>query len=103
MDLEPDRVVGRRTTAGVIGLIPAKALMVTLLAIEALMIRQVAHDPWMAVFLAGGALFFAADAILLWRTQPYAPWQMRLFFLGWNAAALLSIPWVWRTATLAAH
>jgi 4-hydroxybenzoate polyprenyltransferase len=103
MDLEPDRAVGRRTTAVVIGLQAAKTLMVVLLSMEALLIWQAARDPWMAAFLAGGALFFAADAAFLWRTRPYKPWQMRLFFLGWNAAALLSIPWVWRTATLAAQ
>jgi 4-hydroxybenzoate polyprenyltransferase len=103
MDLEPDRAVGRRTTAVVIGTRWAKALMVMLLCIEALLVWQTAHDLWITAFLLGGALFFTADAAFLWRARPYAPWQMRLFFLGWNAAALFSIPWVWRTATLAAR
>ncbi len=101
MDLEPDRAVGRRTTAVVIGARRAKTLMVSLLVVESLLVWQMARDPWIAAFLAGGAVFFAADTAFLWRERPYAPWQMRLFFLGWNAAALLSIPWVWRTATLA--
>ncbi len=103
MDLEPDRSVGRRTTAVVIGILPAKALMISLLVVEALLIWQAASDPRMAAFLAGGAFFFATDASFLWRDRPYAPWQMRLFFLGWNVAALLSIPWVWRSAALAAR
>lgn len=101
MDREPDCAVGRQTTAVVIGLRPAKMLIVVLLAGESLLVWQAARDPWIAAFLAGGALFFTADAAVLWRTRPYAPWQMRVFFLGWNAAALLSIPWVWRSASLA--
>jgi hypothetical protein len=32
---------------------------------------------------------------------PYTNRQMRFAFLGWNAVALTSIPWIWRTATLA--
>ncbi len=103
MDLEPDRAVGRRTTAVVIGRQRAKGLMVALLGVEALLVGQAARDPWIAVFLAGGALFFTVDAIFLWGARPYAPWQMRFFFLGWNAAALFSIPWIWRTASLASR
>jgi hypothetical protein len=38
---------------------------------------------------------------VLWRDRPYSLIQMRVFMLGWNAIALASIPWVWRTATLA--
>ena len=101
MDLEPDRAVGRRTTAVVIGIRPAKVLLVALLAAESVLVWQCARDPWIAAALAAGAGFFLADALLLWRARPYAPWQMRLFFLGWNAAAALSLPWVWKTATLA--
>jgi 4-hydroxybenzoate polyprenyltransferase len=103
MDLEPDRAVGRRTTAVVIGARAAKVLMVAFLIGEALLVWKVADDPWIAASLAGGACFFAADAIFLWRDRPYAPWQMRFFFLGWNAAALVSMPWVWKTASLAAR
>jgi len=101
MDLEPDRAVGRRTTAVTIGRLPAKALMIALLAGEAALVWQNTRDLWITAFLAGGACFFFADAAFLWRARPYQPWQMRLAFLGWNAAALLSIPWVWRTGALA--
>jgi len=46
-----------------------------------------------AAFLALGALFFIADAILLWKNRPYSPPQMRLFLWGWNIAAVLGILW----------
>jgi len=103
MDLEPDRAVGRRTTAVAIGVRPSKIVMVAFLAVETALVWQATHDSWIALFLAGGAGFFLTDACLLWGAKPYAPWQMRLFFLGWNASALLTIPWVWHTASLAAR
>ncbi|HSI14578.1 MAG TPA: UbiA family prenyltransferase [Chthoniobacter sp.] len=101
MDHEPDRAVGRRTTAVTIGTLPAKWLMIAFLGSEAVLVWQCTGDAGMAAFLAGGALFFAADVSWLWCERPYAPWQMRLFFLGWNAAALLSIPWMWHGARFA--
>lgn len=100
MDHAPDLAAGRRTTAGVVGIVPAKWLLAILLAVESALAWQCAHDPWIASALAVGMLFFIGDATFFWRTRPYAGWQMRLFFLGWNATALLSIPWVWWTATL---
>lgn len=103
MDHAPDLAAGRRTTAGVLGVVPAKWLMIALLAGEAALVWHCARDLWITVALSAGALFFLFDAVLLWRSRPYAGWQMRFFFLGWNAAALLSIPWVWWTATLARH
>ena len=101
MDIAPDRAAGRRTLAVAIGILRAKALLVALLTAEAVLVWNAARDPWIAAALGGGALFFMADAAVLWRERAYAPWQMRLFFLGWNAVAVLSIPWVWKTATLA--
>jgi len=118
VDLETDRVnprkdsflFGARPTPEQIGRLPWRiavvqipfVLLLTYLCVEALLVWQAARDPWIATFLIGGGLFFLMDALFLWGARPYAPWQMRLFFLGWNAAALLSIPWVWRSATLAA-
>lgn len=101
MDLAPDRAAGRRTLAVAIGILRAKAMLVALLTVESLLVWNVARDPWIAAALGGGALFFIADATVFWRERPYAPWQMRMFFLGWNAVAVLSIPWIWKTATLA--
>ncbi len=101
MDHAPDLAAGRRTTAGVLGVRGAKVLMVVLLLMEAALVGFAARDPVVAAFLAGGAFFFAADAALLWHGTPYASWQMRLFFLGWNAAAVLTLPWMWQQATLA--
>ena len=101
MDLEPDRRAGRRTLAGVLHARPAKWLLIAFLGAEAVLIWTRARDPWLAAFLAVSAIWFMLDVTLLWRDRPYSPGAMRLLFLGWNAVALGSIPWVWHTASLA--
>ncbi len=100
MDYAPDLAAGRRTTAGTVGVVPAKLIVAALLGVETLIVWEWAGDAWMASVLWAGMCFFLADAILLWKGRPYADRQMRLFFIAWNAAALLSIPWVWKTAAL---
>ncbi len=103
MDYVPDRAAQRHSTAVTIGPRPAKLLMIALLVAEALLIWKYTGDLWLTAFLAGGAAFFVADLLFLWRQRPYAPWQMRLFFLGWNITALLSLPAMWHSASLAAR
>jgi 4-hydroxybenzoate polyprenyltransferase len=100
MDFEPDRQAGRRTTATLLGMVPAKWLIVVLLTFEAAWVWWFFRDGWIAAFLAASAGWFVADALVLWRERPYAPWQMRAFFLGWNAVAIGSLPWIWRHASL---
>jgi 4-hydroxybenzoate polyprenyltransferase len=101
MDREPDLAAGRRTTVGLIGRVPAKCLAAALLGCEAALVWRGANDPLLALALGLGAVFFLLDGLVLWRSAPYANWQMRAFFLAWNVAALVSIPWVWSRATLA--
>jgi 4-hydroxybenzoate polyprenyltransferase len=100
MDCEPDRASGRRTTAVVLGVVPTKLVVAALLAFETAWVWHFFHDGVIALFLAASAAWFLADALLFWRGRPYAGWQMRAFFLGWNAVAVLSLPWIWTHATL---
>ena len=101
MDIDPDRASGRRTTGTVIGVIPSKMLICALLLLEAGLVWRFCGDFWISGALLFGVLWFLFDALVLWRDRPYRLIQMRVFMLGWNAIALASIPWVWRTATLA--
>ncbi|MEA3212932.1 MAG: hypothetical protein QOE70_5989 [Chthoniobacter sp.] len=103
MDHAPDLAAGRRTTAGTLGVRPAKGLLIALLLAEASVAAFAGRDFTITAFLLAGAAFFAADVAVLWRERPYAPWQMRVLFLGWNAAALVSLPWVWQQASFAAR
>ena len=100
MDIEPDYLSGRKTTATVIGRVTAKFLIVALLAVETPLVRLCFHDWIVAGFLALGAVWFAVDATLLWKERKYRPEEMRLFLWGWNIAALLGIFWNWAQGTL---
>ena len=100
MDLEPDRVAGRRTTGIVLGAIHSKCVLAALLLIEGVLIFFCTRDVLMAGALAVGSLWFVADILWLWGDGPYTAREARFFFLGWNAAALITAPIVWRTATL---
>jgi len=100
MDIVPDRASGRRTTATVIGVVASKFLICAMLAGEAVLVWKYCADPWISGALIFGAIWFLADVFVIWRDRPYSLGQMRAFMLGWNAMALLSMPWVWRTASL---
>lgn len=102
MDLEPDRSAGRRTTAVLIGRVPAKLLIAGLLTVETVLMYWFFRDWVLTGFLLASALWFALDAIALWRDRPYTPAQMRFAMFAWNAIALFSMPWVWWKASLIA-
>jgi 4-hydroxybenzoate polyprenyltransferase len=101
MDFDPDRQSGRRTTATVIGVVPAKFLMSGLLLLEAVLVNHYFGDRWISGALVFGALWFVLDAVVLWRDRSYSLAQMQIFMLGWNTIAIGSMGWVWSTATLA--
>lgn len=101
MDIEPDRLAGRKTTATCIGAVPSKLLIAAFLAAETAIVYVFFRDAVIAGFLAIGAIWFLLDASLLWRNRPYSPSEMRLFMWGWNAAALLGIFWNWSHSSLA--
>jgi 4-hydroxybenzoate polyprenyltransferase len=100
MDIEPDHLSGRQTTATVIGRVRAKFLIAALLLVETVLVQFYFRDLVIASFLALGTLWFLFDAVLLWRNRAYTPKQMRLFLWGWNAAALLGMFWNWTYGTL---
>lgn len=102
MDIEPDRASGRRTTATVIGRVPAKLLIAALLAAECLVVFLCFHDLFISGFLVASAVWFLLDALVVWRAEPYTPSQMKLAMVAWNVIAVASMPWVWWTASLTA-
>jgi 4-hydroxybenzoate polyprenyltransferase len=100
MDIEPDRLSGRQTTATLIGRVPAKLLIAAFLCVEAGLVTFYFHDLMIAGFLAIGMIWFVLDAAALWKNRPYSTAEMRLFLWGWNIAALLGIFWNWKQSTL---
>jgi lycopene elongase/hydratase (flavuxanthin-forming) len=100
MDIAPDQLSGRVTTATAVGAVRAKLLIFTFLCGETAVVYKSFRDPIIVTFLAAGAVWFVLDALWLWRERPYSPRQMRLFMWAWNAAAVLAIYWNWSNASL---
>jgi 4-hydroxybenzoate polyprenyltransferase len=101
MDIEPDRLSGRRTTATLIGAVRSKLLIAGFLCVETALVYIFFRDLVIIGFLGFGAAWFVLDALLIWKNRPYSPTAMRLFMWGWNAAALLGMYWNWVRGSLA--
>jgi 4-hydroxybenzoate polyprenyltransferase len=100
MDIGPDREAGRSTTALRLGAVGTKLLMAGILSVEVGLIAGYFRDLVIAGFLAGGVLWFVADACWWWRNRPYSPAIMRMFMWSWNGAAVLLILWDYAQGTL---
>lgn len=99
MDLEPDRLAGRRTTALVLGAVRTRLVIAAFLAIEATLVNRAFRDWIVTTFLAAGAAWFVFDAFVL-RERPYPNWLARWFLLGWNVMAVASAWYVWSSGAL---
>jgi 4-hydroxybenzoate polyprenyltransferase len=100
MDIAPDRLAGRRTTATVLGAVKAKYLIAAILCAEVVLLSSFFQASIVAIALGVGALWFVLDATVLWRNHPYKPWEMRIFMWAWNAASIGAIYWDWSSAAL---
>jgi len=100
MDIEPDRLSGRRTTATLIGAVPSKLLIAGILCVETVLVYVYFGDLVITGFLGIGAAWFLLDAMVIWKNRPYSPTEMRLFMWGWNAAAFAGMFWNWTKGSL---
>jgi len=100
MDIQPDRLSGRRTTATMLGRVPAKLLIAGSLSVETFLVYFYFREAIIAGFLALGALWFVFDGLVVWKDRAYTTKEMRLFLWGWNIAALLGIFWNWAHSPL---
>jgi 4-hydroxybenzoate polyprenyltransferase len=100
MDVEPDRLSGRRTTATLIGAATSKLLIAGILCVETVLVYVFFGDLVITGFLGFGAAWFVVDALVIWKNRTYSPMEMRLFMWGWNAAALLGMYWNWSRGSL---
>jgi 4-hydroxybenzoate polyprenyltransferase len=100
MDVEPDRLSGRRTTATVIGAATSKLLIAGILCVETVLVYVFFGDLVITGFLGFGAAWFVVDALVIWKNRTYSAMEMRLFMWGWNAAALLGMYWNWSRGSL---
>jgi 4-hydroxybenzoate polyprenyltransferase len=100
MDIEPDRLSGRRTTATLIGAVPSKLLIAGILCVETVLVYVYFGDLVITGFLGFGTVWFLLDAMVIWKNRPYSPTEMRLFMWGWNAAAFAGMFWNWTKGSL---
>jgi 4-hydroxybenzoate polyprenyltransferase len=100
LDLGPDRLAGRRTTALLIGAVRTKLLVATLLLSETTLAAVIFRDVAISSFLAAGTLWFFLDALWLFRERPYPEKLVRWFFIAWNVVLLASFWHVWSSGSL---
>jgi 4-hydroxybenzoate polyprenyltransferase len=100
MDVEPDRLSGRRTTATLIGAVRSKLLITGFLCVETALVYIFFRDLVTTAFLGFGAAWFVLDALVIWKNRPYSPTAMRLFMWGWNAASFAGMFWNWSIGSL---
>lgn len=100
LDVEPDGKANRKTTAVLLGIRPAKWLLVGFLASLCLLTGVVFKSGVLCLFFAGVSLWFVLDVLVLWKDRLYSPREINLFGQGFNAAAIASIPYMWWTGVL---
>jgi 4-hydroxybenzoate polyprenyltransferase len=100
MDIAPDRLSGRRTTATMVGAVGAKFLMAAILWVESALVYWQFRSASIAAFLAIGGIWFVLDTLILWKNHPYTPAQMRFFMWAWNATSLAGMYWNWAHPSL---
>ena len=93
MDLEPDELGGRRTTARVLGRRCTKALIVALVAFECALLLFVFGDPVLAAILGAGLVWLLADIFVIFKDHVYTVPEMRLFGVAMNFAGYGTILW----------
>lgn len=94
MDMDADIEAGRKTTAIVIGTIPAKLLLAAMMIAETTIAARHFRGWAAAAFTGCGAAFFVADAIA--GPKRYPLWFVKMFFIGWNVVVLATMHFVWR-------
>jgi len=94
MDIEPDRIAGKRTTATLIGRKNTKMLMLLLLLLECYVLSVWFQDYVLAGFLGVFSLWLILDVFIFFKEKPYSLSQMKLFGYAMNVSAILSMIWV---------
>ena len=94
MDIEPDRIAGKRTTATLIGRKNTKLLMLILLLLECYILSVWFQDYVLAGFLGVFSLWLILDVFVFFKDKPYSLSQMKLFGLAMNISAIASMIWV---------
>jgi 4-hydroxybenzoate polyprenyltransferase len=94
MDVEPDRLAGRRSTAVYMGVRPAKVLLISMMMVESIIAWKFFSGWYVGVLMLAGATFFIFDTIF--GPDRYPMWFNKAFFIGWNVVVLLTMHLIWK-------
>ena len=93
MDIEPDIIANKRTTATVIGRKKTKFLMLALLLLEVYILSIWFQDYVLAGFLGTFSIWLFLDVFIFFKEKPYTIGQMKFFGIAMNLCALASMLW----------
>ncbi len=94
MDIEPDKLANKKTTATILGRRKTKFLMFSLLLFEVYILVFWFHDYVLSGFLACFSAWLILDVFVIFKSKPYTLPQMKLFGFAMNLSAILSMIWV---------
>ena len=94
MDIEPDILSNKKTTATLIGRKRTKYLMILLLVLEVYILSVWFHDYILSSVLAVFAFWMLLDVSIIFKGEPYSQNQMKLFGFAMNVVAFASMIWV---------
>lgn len=102
MDIEPDLLANKKTTATLIGRKKTKLLMLFILITETLLLLYWFEDYVLSAFLGVFSIWLIFDIWVFFKDKPYTVTQMKFFGICMNIVALLSMAWVLYSGTLLA-
>ena len=100
MDIGPDRLAGRQTTATRFGMKRTKLLVIGIVSLEVFLLFFVFKEYIFGGMLAIGLIWLIVDLALIFKTKIYTLEQMKLFGLMSNVVAICSMAYVWYSGCL---
>jgi len=95
MDIDSDRMSGRKTTATQIGMRKTKILIMGIVLVEILIMFLVFGEIVFGSFLLGVLLWLILDAFVIFKANRYSLLQMKIFSVGSNVIAIATMIYVY--------
>ena len=100
MDIKPDRMAKRKTTATVLGVVKTKMLIIFIVLLELIVLYFYFNEYIFTAILSCGLVWLFVDLLIIFKNRTYSLFQMRLFGIASNVIAIISIIYVWHSGCL---
>ena len=100
MDIEPDIIAKKKTTATILGRKKTKFIMLILLILEVYILFSWFNDYILSAFLGIFSIWLILDVFIFFKEKPYTVNQMMFFGIGMNLCAIASMLWTLYTGKL---